>query len=255
MCFPFIPCTLTILNIIFTDDMNASPGAPAAKRARGAEESDAAQARTATLPQRQSATKTGGIVELTETFMKLVANKSIVRIRLPVPVPDVVPPNSQDGSVPLISPDAIDAAVKYHSHVFDYLYVKDDNTSFRFAGQSRYMLIRPAYAEIYENMMSLNRHISSEHAIVNACDCTSGMHKGQQITGCQGIGKSFFIYYFIYRLINSDPASGVYVYNMFGEACKANNLLASPSKVTDVSKRWLIVDSVAHGEIQWLQES
>jgi chromosome segregation ATPase len=26
LCFPFIPCTLTILDILFTDDMNTSPG-------------------------------------------------------------------------------------------------------------------------------------------------------------------------------------------------------------------------------------
>jgi outer membrane protein TolC len=56
MCFTFISCTLTILDIFFTDDtgMNAPLTTPPTQRARGAKADDAAQA-MATLPQREPA--------------------------------------------------------------------------------------------------------------------------------------------------------------------------------------------------------
>jgi hypothetical protein len=170
--------------------------------------------------------------------MSLVASNKIKLVRKSVDTLDLLPelPHGHPG------PDSIEARMRLYAHDHDYLYIDDDDTDFRFANTSRWMYIRPVYKEIFTSIMKLDDHMKTCKAggLCWPCKCV-----GRQISGCQGIGKSFWIYYFVYRIISA--GGNVSVLNMLGQkrVPLPNGRMFAEHITSPDQPRWFVCDSIS----------
>jgi hypothetical protein len=143
-----------------------------------------------------------------------------------------------------------------------FLEVAED-APFRFKNGSRWILVRSVYKEIYDQIISLDdtREAASrgvpvprDHPYYKFRTMYS------QITGCQGIGKSYWAYYFLFRALTKENPDPVVIINLFGKVDKTSlsssvsrkSLMYAEHSTGSQSKPWVILDSVAEVELKSL---
>jgi hypothetical protein len=85
-----------------------------------------------------------------------------------------------------------------------------------------------------------------------------------QITGCQSIGKSFTVYYFLFRILSKENPDPVLVINIFGQVDKTSyssdtvnldTLTFAEHSTGSQSRPWVFIDSVKETNLQSLIDS
>jgi hypothetical protein len=134
-----------------------------------------------------------------------------------------------------------------------YYLEADEAADFRFNNSSRFMFIRPVYSDIVDSIMDMDaarQSMSPEEFYEYTTDSS-------QVSGCEGIGKSFWIYYFIYRILTQPQQDSVVVLNMFAQnnSTKADDSYSVAASYPLTASPWIIADSMHRSTVNKLVDS